>query len=161
MHRPAERLRRDLTVDTIRDHYDQFAQVYRLFWGEHVHHGLFANRNDKPKQAQDALLRLCADQAEVKYGARVIDVGCGYGGTARFLAREYACSVLGLTISATQHAIAQKLSSVLNHKGSVRFEVANAQTYLFPCEHFDLVWNMESSKHFSPSKGTSGESRRR
>ena len=48
MHRPAERPVR--TVDSIRDHYDQFAWAYRIFWGEHVHHGPFANRKDKSKQ---------------------------------------------------------------------------------------------------------------
>jgi tocopherol O-methyltransferase len=74
-------------------------------------------------------------------------VGCGYGGTARFLAREFACSVLGLTVSATQREIAQRLSPSLNHRGSVRFELANAETYRFSPESFDLVWNMESSEH--------------
>src|SRR5260370_16095577 len=148
MHHSAE-----LTVDNIRKHYDQFAWAYRTFWGEHVHHGLFANRKDKPKDAQNALLGLCADQAQVKRGSRVIDVGCGHGGTARFLAREYGCSVLGLTISATQHAIAQKLSRALHHQGSVRFELANAETYSFPAESFDLVWNMESSEHFFDKPG--------
>jgi tocopherol O-methyltransferase len=138
----------ELTVDSIRKHYDQFAWAYRLFWGEHVHHGLFANRNDGPKRAQGALLRLCADQAGLRRGSEVIDVGCGHGGTARFLAREYACSVLGLTISAKQHAIAQKLSSAADYQGSLRFELANAETYSFPAESFDLVWNMESSEHF-------------
>lgn len=49
MHRPVERPVRDLTVDAIRDHYDQFAWAYRIFWGEHVHHGLFASRDDRPK----------------------------------------------------------------------------------------------------------------
>jgi hypothetical protein len=33
MHLPVERPVRDLTVDAIRDHYDQFAWAYRIFWG--------------------------------------------------------------------------------------------------------------------------------
>jgi hypothetical protein len=70
MHRSAERPVRDMTADSIRDHYDQFAWAYRAFWGEPAHHGLFANREYKPKQAQVALLRLCAAQAEVKCGSR-------------------------------------------------------------------------------------------
>jgi len=148
MHRLAE-----LTVDSVRKHYDQFAWAYKIFWGEHIHHGLFADRTEKPKRAQDALLRLCADQAGLRFGSRVIDVGCGHGGTARFLAREYACSVLGLTISPNQHAIAQKLSRAADHQGSVRFELANAETYSFPSEGFDLVWNMESSEHFFDKPG--------
>lgn len=69
MDRPVERPVRDLTVDAIRDH-DQFAWAYRIFWGEHVHHGLFASRDDRPKQAHVALLRLCAHQVEVRPGSR-------------------------------------------------------------------------------------------
>lgn len=109
MHRPVERPVRDLTVEVIRDHYDQFAWANRIFFGEHVHRGLFASRDDRPKQAQVALLRSCAHQVEVRPGSRVIDAGCGYGGAARFLAQEYACTVLALAISATQPAIAHKL----------------------------------------------------
>jgi tocopherol O-methyltransferase len=148
LHSAANHQTTALSVAGIRDHYDKFAWAYRLFWGEHIHHGLFTNGKDQSRRAQTELLRLCAGRAGVVTGSTVIDVGCGHGGTARFLAREYACSVLGLTISATQYRIAQRLSRSMNHRGSVRFEMANAETYRFPPESLDLVWNMESSEHF-------------
>jgi tocopherol O-methyltransferase len=58
-----------------------------------------------------------------------------------------------LTISATQHAIARKLSRAAHDQGSVRFELANAEIYSFEAESFDLVWNMESSEHFFDKPG--------
>lgn len=137
-----------LNVGDISGHYDDFAWAYRLYWGDHIHHGLFTSPELTPEQAQEEMLRHCALRAGVANGMTVADVGCGHGGTARFLAKEYSCSVLGLTISAEQWKIAQKLSASLPGPGSVRFELGNAETFAFPSASFDLVWNMESSEHF-------------
>jgi tocopherol O-methyltransferase len=137
-----------LTSAAIGNHYDQFAWAYRLFWGDHLHHGLFRNGKEKPQEAQEALLRHCAAQAGLRQESQIVDVGCGHGGTARFLAREYSCSVLGLTISEAQLRLARRLSRPLHGLGSVRFELANAEEYPFPPSSFDVVWNMESLGHF-------------
>lgn len=140
----------DLESRDIREHYDDFSWVYRLCWGEHIHHGLFTN-GESAREAQVSLLRHCATLAEITRGMRVADVGCGYGGTARFLATEYGCEVLGLSISATQIEVARKLSRSLPSLlagGSTRFILADAECYEFPSSHFDVMWNMESSEHF-------------
>jgi len=137
-----------IALHDIRDHYDQFAWAYRMYWGDHIHHGLFTTGNETPAQAQEMLIRHCSERAGVRPGLIVADVGCGHGGTARFLAHEYSCNVLGLTISETQWKLAQKLSKNGNGSGPMRFEVADAEAYPFPTQHFDLIWNMESSEHF-------------
>jgi tocopherol O-methyltransferase len=137
-----------LTPQDISNHYDDFAWAYRLYWGDHIHHGLFTTGDETPEQAQEQMLRHCASRAGVDVGMMVADVGCGHGGTARFLAREYSCSMLGLTISEEQLRIARKLSKSLSRPEAVRFELGNAETYKFPAAGFDLVWNMESSEHF-------------
>jgi tocopherol O-methyltransferase len=134
--------------DAIRDHYDRFAWAYRFYWGDHLHHGLFRSGQEKPRDAQEALLRHCAARAGLRPGSHVADVGCGHGGTARFFASEYSCSVLGLTISEAQLKLACKLSRSIPGPGSVSFELADAELYPFPPSNFDLVWNMESLGHF-------------
>lgn len=137
-----------LTARDISGHYDDFAWAYRLYWGDHIHHGLFTSGDETPEQAQEKMLRHCALQAGVSSGMSVADVGCGHGGTSRFLATEYSCAVVGLTISEEQLKIARRLSRSLNGSGSARFELGNAETFAFPPAKFDLVWNMESSEHF-------------
>jgi tocopherol O-methyltransferase len=137
---------RSLTTQDIRDHYNQFAWAYRRFWGDHIHHGLFPTGKEDPRQAQEQMLRHCAARAGVQPGMYVADVGCGHGATADFLAREYSCRVLGLTISDKQLQRARTLCGSLD--GATRFELADAESYLFPASSFDLIWNMESSEHF-------------
>lgn len=135
-----------LRTQDVRDHYDQFAWAYRRYWGDHLHHGLFLTGQEDSAQAQELMLRHCAVRAGVQPGMRVADVGCGHGGTARFLATECSCTVLGLTISEAQMRLARKLCDSLD--GAVQFEVADAESYVFPATGFDVIWNMESSEHF-------------
>lgn len=84
------------------DHYDDLDPLYRLIWGEHVHHGLWLDRRESPENAVRALVDWVADAATVGRGSRVCDVGCGYGATARQLARERDAEVVGITLSAAQ-----------------------------------------------------------
>jgi tocopherol O-methyltransferase len=137
-----------LRTEEIREHYNDFAWVYRTYWGEHIHHGLFRNGNETPRQAQELLIRHCAGLVQVRPGMKVADVGCGHGATARLLAREYGCEVLGLTISESQFKNATKGAQALPDPSAVRFELADAENFVFPAAHFDVVWNMESSEHF-------------
>lgn len=137
-----------LRREEIRAHYDDFSWVYRRYWGEHIHHGLFPTGEETPEQAQDLLLRRCAQLAGIAPGMHVADVGCGYGSTASFLAREYGCQVLGLTISATQFQIARKRAQSPTNAARVQIENADAESYVFRPGAFDVVWNMESWEHF-------------
>ncbi|HLJ28005.1 MAG TPA: class I SAM-dependent methyltransferase [Candidatus Angelobacter sp.] len=137
-----------LSGEAIRNHYDGFAWAYRLYWGDHLHHGLFRSGKEKPREAQEALLRHCALRAGLRQGAHVLDAGCGYGGTARFLAQEYSCSVLGLTISQAQFKLASRLARSARGPGSVQFALADAEAYPLPPSSFDLVLNLESLGHF-------------
>ena len=143
----------NLVLPKIQEHYDRFAWAYRLYWGDHIHHGLFTTGNETAAQAQEHLLQHCARRAGVEPNMRVADVGCGHGGTGRFLAKEYSCNVLGLTISETQINLARKLSPSNGFSGALQFELANAESYPFPAGGFDLVWNMESSEHFFDKAG--------
>lgn len=135
-----------LTAPDVRDHYERFAWAYSRYWGDHIHHGYFPTQKEDAAQAQELMLRLCASRASVQPGMSVADVGCGHGGTARFLASEYSCKVLGLTISEAQLKLARTLCERFD--AATRFELANAECYAFPADAFDLIWNMESSEHF-------------
>ena len=87
-------------------HYDELDRFYREIWGEHVHHGLWLRGDETQAQAVRQLAELVAREAAVEKGTRVVDIGCGYGATARLLAEELGAEVTGMTISEAQHTIA-------------------------------------------------------
>ncbi|HSB74546.1 MAG TPA: class I SAM-dependent methyltransferase [Terriglobales bacterium] len=137
------------TPELIRKHYDSLALIYRAFWGDHIHHGLFESGKETPPQAQTALLRYCLELLRPAAGCSVLDVGCGHGGTAAMLASELGAEVLGLTLSEKQARIARENARCRGVEKQTTFVVQDAETYAYPVACFDVVWTMESSEHFA------------
>jgi len=79
--------------------------------GEHIHHGYFLEPTDTKEQAQIRLINLLLERSNLPAGSNVLDVGCGIGGTTRYLATEHRCKVVGLTISGRQVEIAKEMTA--------------------------------------------------
>lgn len=58
--------------------------------------------------AQEAKLRLVARKLGLEPGMRVLDLGCGWGGAACFLAERYGVDVVGVTVSEPQASFARE-----------------------------------------------------
>lgn len=58
--------------------------------------------------AQEAKLDLVARKLGLQRGSRVLDIGCGWGGAAQFMAQCYGATVTGITVSKNQQQTAQK-----------------------------------------------------
>jgi tocopherol O-methyltransferase len=111
----------------------------------------------------------------VSPGSRVLDVGCGIGGTSRYLATVLGCSVTGITISTKQVDIATRLTKAAAAKGDsaasdvapdadgflavgkgrVKFIELDAEKmadyFTADADGFDAVWISEALSHF-PNK---------
>ncbi|KAF3928360.1 Cycloartenol-C-24-methyltransferase [Orbilia brochopaga] len=96
----------------IKNHYDLLSDYYYSLWGEHIHHGYFtSDPADTKEDAQRRLITLLLERSQLPPSSTVLDVGCGVGGTSRYLAHEHACQVTGVTISSKQVEIARRLSA--------------------------------------------------
>jgi len=137
------------TSAQIREHYDSLAFIYRAFWGDHIHHGLFVEGDESPPEAQIKMLDHCVRLLDLRGGEKVLDVGCGHGGTLLHLARMHECGGLGLTISPKQARIAKESAERAGVQNKSAFQVEDADRFDFPAESFDVVWAMESSEHFA------------
>ena len=140
-------------VDTgeIRKHYDRLSILYRMLWGEHLHHGYWEN-GESIKRAQVKLMEQLAEKAGIARGAEVLDIGCGLGGSAFWLAKQYDCRVTGLTISPVQARMANKKARANGLADQLRFLVVDANAWQPEPESVDVVWIMESSEHFRDKK---------
>lgn len=137
--------------EAIRQHYDSLSFWYRVFWGDHLHHGWFSTGTEKPREAQIEMLRQCTSMLRMPTAARVLDVGCGYGATGMFLASELACEVDGLNLSPNQLRVAKKKIAAAQLSSKVRVRLQDAESFVYPADHYDVVWTMESesSEHFA------------
>jgi tocopherol O-methyltransferase len=138
--------------EAIREHYDQLSFLYRLFWGDHIHHGYWEG-DEAPVAAQEKLIERLSRKAAVPRGARVLDVGCGLGGSARWLARHLGCSVLGVTLSPVQAAAAEQRARDEGLGGRTEFRVLDANRLELPAGGFDVVWVVECSEHLEDKPG--------
>jgi len=133
--------------DEVASHYDELDLFYRDLWGEHVHHGLW-RQGDDPDDAGLATLRLlemAASGLNLSDGDRVVDIGCGYGGTSRWLAREHAVHVTGVTLSAGQ--LRQAAEFPAPGSGSVELRRMNWLDNDFAGGQFDAAIAVESLAH--------------
>jgi tocopherol O-methyltransferase len=125
-------------------HYDDLDRFYREIWGEHVHHGLWTSPRLTSQEAARRLIELVADTAAIKEGDAVCDIGCGYGGTARVLSREYGARVTALTISQSQHAYAEAVDP---DSSNPTYLLRDWLTNGLESESFDAAIAIESSEH--------------
>src|SRR5579871_1980485 len=72
--------------DRIRHHYEVCSDYYYSLWGEHINHGYFIDPSDTKEVAQTRLISLLLEKSALSPGSTVLDVGCGIGGTSRYLA---------------------------------------------------------------------------
>ncbi len=139
-------------IEHIRKHYDRLSFLYRLLWGEHLHHGYWDNDESVPR-AQIQLMERLAERAGVPKGARALDIGCGLGGSAMWLAEQFECDVTGITISPVQARMATAKAKARGLSARVHFEVHDANIWRPEPANVDLIWIMESSEHFRDKAG--------
>jgi len=94
----------------------------------------------------------CVEDEVSKRPRRVVDVGCGMGGSSRYLTKKYGAHVEGITLSTWQVQRATALTAAECLSDKVVFQVADALDQPFPDGHFDLVWAMESGEHMLDKK---------
>ena len=90
-------------------HYDLSDDLYRLFLDEDMQYSCAYYRRDDMtlEEAQAAKKKHIADKLLIEPGMSVLDIGCGWGGMAITLARDYGANVTGVTLSENQLATAQ------------------------------------------------------
>ena len=93
----------------------------------------------------------CAESKEGR-PKTIVDVGCGIGGSSRYLARKYQAKVNSITLSPVQVQRAVDITAKQGLTELVHFQVANALKQPFQDGSFDLVWSMESGEHMPDKK---------
>lgn len=135
-------------------HYDELDRFYRELWGEHVHHGLWQRGDETPEGAAEGLSRLVCARLRPWPGMRAVDVGCGYGGTARLLARDGGADVTAFTVSRAQYAHAVTMDPLAHNPSYVLRDWLDNR---LPRASQDGVIAIESTEHMADKAHCLGE----
>lgn len=123
----------DLGNDLFTRMLDPYMQYSCAYWKE----------ADNLVDAQQAKLALICEKLQLKPGMRVLDIGCGWGGLASWMAKNYRVSVTGVTISAEQQKLAQDRCAGLD----VNFLL---QDYRDLQDQFDRIVSVGMFEHVGP-----------
>lgn len=141
--------------------YDAWTQdgILEYYWGEHIHLGYYTKEEMEAGYKKknfieakydfvDEMMKLGGINAKEDSGAKVLDVGCGVGGTSRYLAKKLGpnAHVTGITLSPNQVNRATELAKEQD-VDNAKFTVMNALEMDFPDNSFDVVWACESGEH--------------
>jgi SAM-dependent methyltransferase len=94
-----------------------------------------------------AFTRQLAERAGISTASRLLDLGCGLGGSARVLAWLYGCRVHGVDLSPDRIADARHLTELVGLTRLVTFECADVMTMPVPEERFDVLWGQAAWSH--------------
>lgn len=129
----------------VRDFYDRVSPYSRELWGIHLHHGYWISGEETKEQAQIQLVEHLAKSAGLAPGCKLLDVGCGFGGSSIYLAKNYDADATGITISPVQVEMAQKAAAL--ERVNAEFMLMDAEEMKFD-QPFDVVWSIESISHY-------------
>lgn len=139
-----------ISKEKIQRFYDLGSPYYLSVYGEHIHDGYYVTGKESRKEAQDNLVSLLAEKAKIKRGARILDVGCGVGGSSIWMAKNLEAATLGITISPVQIEIARRLAA--EQKVNSRFLLMDAEEMSFN-QSFDVIWVIAALSHFHNPEG--------
>lgn len=92
-------------------HYDLGNDLFMSFLDPYNQYtcGYFKNTSDL-NEAQEKKMELICQKLQLKKGDKVLDIGCGWGGFAKYAAEKYSCHVTGITISKEQIKYAKEFT---------------------------------------------------
>ena len=109
--------RKYISSSTVATAYDAWTQdkLLEKLWGEHIHLGFYrlGTRDNDFRKAKIQFVHELVKWSgldKLPKGSRILDVGCGIGGSSRILAKDYGFNVTGITISSAQVKRARDLT---------------------------------------------------
>ena len=127
-------------------HYDIGNALYARFLDQGLFYSCayFRDPEESLEAAQINKCRLIAAKLCLRPGMKVLDIGCGWGGLALYLARVADVEVLGVTLSREQHALAEARARAAGLDHRVRFELRD---YRELDQRFDRIVSVGMFEH--------------
>ena len=138
-------------AETAREYYnsDDADKFYSIIWGgEDIHVGLYENDEEPIAPASHRTVAHMMELAgEIRPDFKVIDLGAGYGGSARAIAKKHGCHVTALNVSEVENERDRAMNKEQGLDDKIEVIDGNFEELPFEDNSFDLAWTQDSFLH--------------
>lgn len=137
-------------TDTARDYYDSedADNFYAAIWGgEDIHIGLYDDRRSIKEASRETVLHMAKRLRGLKPGARVLDIGSGYGGAARVIAGDFGAEVTCLNLSEKENDRNRALTKEQGLDDKITVIEGSFDDIPEEDDTFDIVWSQDAILH--------------
>ncbi|MEU6866610.1 class I SAM-dependent methyltransferase [Streptomyces sp. NPDC046876] len=148
--------------DSTRRYYEtgDVDAFYDAVWGgEDIHVGVYAHAQEPIAEASHRTVEHAADRVADLLGpeATVLDLGSGYGGSARALAERFGCRVVALDLSEAHNRRHRAANARRGLDHLIEVETGSLNHLPYAAERFDVVWSLEVLCHVTDRGRALGE----
>jgi len=143
-------------VNTARDYYnsedaDNF--YFHIWGGEDIHIGLYQSETEPIFNASRRTVETMARKiSHLNETHKVLDIGAGFGGASRYMAKTFGCKVVALNLSEAENERDRKMNKEQNLDQLVDVVDGSFESIPFPDASFDLVWSQDAILHSGDRK---------
>ncbi|NIQ95245.1 MAG: class I SAM-dependent methyltransferase [Desulfuromonadales bacterium] len=138
-------------VNTARDYYnsDDADNFYFTIWGgEDIHIGLYQTpEEDIFAASRRTVERMGSFLEGLDENSRVLDIGAGYGGAARYLAKNFGCKVVALNLSEKENERDRQMNREQGLDQLIEVVDGSFEDIPYDDESFDVVWSQDAILH--------------
>ena len=142
---------RSQAVELAEEYYDstEADAFYLNVWGgEDIHIGLYKTPDESIARASRRTVETMAGKlTALNAESHLIDLGSGYGGAARYLAKNFGCYVDCLNLSKTQNKLNQKNNLRSNLTDSINIIHGSFEGIPALDDTYDFVWSQDALLH--------------
>lgn len=136
------------TAENYYDSSDADTFYERIWGGEDIHVGIYDPSDIEISDASHQTVELITSKLKtIGPDSRVIDLGAGYGGTGRYLAKKFGCHVTCLNLSDRQNERNRMLTSEQGLDDKVEVLHASFEDIPEDDASYDIVWSQDSFLH--------------
>lgn len=138
-------------VQTARDYYnsedaDNF--YFHIWGGEDIHIGLYNTESEDIATASRRTVEVIADRLKgIDNNSHILDIGAGYGGAARYLARRFGCKVTALNLSEAENARDRQKNEEAGLTSLIDVVDGSFENIPSGDASYDAVWSQDAILH--------------
>ena len=141
----------DEATNTARDYYnsedaDNF--YFNVWGGEDIHVGLYKSEDEPIRDASRRTVEHMTDKLTgINKDSKILDVGAGYGGSMRYLAKRFGCHCVALNLSEVENDRDREMNKEQELADLIEVVDASFEKLDYPDNSFDFVWSQDAILH--------------